>query len=71
MQREDESVPTTPRDLAAPGGDARARVEHTEIVEEFDGVCSTRHVKVWERRRESGETVRGSHELGRVAEPMS
>ncbi len=51
--------------------DVRARVEHSEVVGEFDGVCSTRHVKIWERRRQTGETVRGAHDLGSVAEPMS
>lgn len=56
---------------AGPDPAGEPRVEHVETVSEFDGVCCTRNVWVWERRRPSGETVRGSHEIGRVSEPMS
>lgn len=49
----------------------KPRVEHAEVVSEYDGVCCTRNIRVWERRRPSGETVRGTHEIGSVSEPMS
>ncbi len=50
---------------------SQPRVNHNEVVAEFDGVCSTRNVRVWERTRPSGEMVRGTREIGRVSEPMS